>query len=482
MNFRAAARPIGYILWLLAFSLMFPLVVSLGELHTTPGALLGFIMAVIVAASLGGWLWAIGTGRSADLHRKEGLFIVSSGWVLSGLIGAIPFYVSQSIPNLVDAIFESISGFTTTGASILADIEVLPHSILLWRSETHWLGGMGIVVLFVAILPALGIGGKHLFRFEATGPEKSGLHPRVADTARSLWLIYTGISLVEFLLLWAGGMTPFDAVCHTFGTMATGGFSTKNASIGYYGTYFHVIITFFMFLCGVNFSLYYQAFKKRILFWKDPEFRCYVWLLAGTIVLLFINLLWQGNVNFLTALRDSAFVGTSIMTTTGYGTADFEQWTPFAQGLLVMVMFIGGSAGSTGGGMKVVRVMITVRWAWKHVAHAFRPHAVVPLRIGGHAVDPEIEDQVVSFSLLFMGWFLAGIIVMLACGHDLVTSVTASVASVANIGPGLGMVGPTDNYAHIHILAKPVLALLMLVGRLEVFAITVLFVPGFWRR
>jgi len=205
-------------------------------------------------------------------------------------------------------------------------------------------------------------------------------------------------------------------------------------------------------------------------------------ILAGAAAVLLINVMWQGKTDFLTGLRDSFFIATSILTTTGYGSADFEQWTPLAQGMLVMLMFVGGSAGSTGGGMKVVRIMITLRWAWKHVVHAFRPHAVVPLRIGGHAVEPEIEDQVVSFFLLFIGWFILGITVMLACGHDLVTSLTASIASVGNIGPGLGMIGPTDNYAAIHPVAKPVLCLLMLVGRLEVLAITVLLVPGFWRR
>lgn len=482
MNFRATGRPLGFIMWLLAISMLAPLGMALFELQHSHRTTVAFITAIAVALFIGCGFWYLGRNAKRQMHRKEGLFIVSIGWILAGLIGSVPFYVSGAIPLGVDAIFESISGFTTTGASILTDIEALPRSILLWRSLTHWLGGMGIVVLFVAILPALGIGGKHLYRIEATGPSVSGIHPRTKDTARTLWLIYTGLSLIEFLFLWLGGMPAFDAVCHTFGTMATGGFSTKNLSIGYYGTYFHVIITIFMFMCGVNFSLYYQALRGRWNLWKDTEFRWYVWLTAGTAVVLFISLLWQGGKPILISIRDSFFVATSILTTTGYGTADFEQWMPLAQGLLVMLMFIGGSAGSTGGGMKVVRFMITVRWALKNIVHAFRPHAVVPLRIGGHAVEPEIENQVVSFFLLFCGWFILGILVLLACGHDVVTSLTASIAAVGNIGPGLGMVGPTDNYAAIHPVAKPVLCLLMLVGRLEVMAITVLFVPDFWRR
>jgi len=481
MNYRAAAQPLGIILWIVALSQIPSLIIAFFEPQAQFDTRLGFIISIVTTALLGGVLLLIGRGHQ-ELHRKEGLFIVACGWLLAGFLGGLPFYVSGTIPVLLDAIFESISGFTTTGASILTNIEALPHSILLWRSETHWLGGMGIVVLFVAILPSLGIGGKHLYKIEATGPAVIGIHPRARDTARTLWLIYTGFSLAEFLLLWAGGMSIFDSVCHTFGTMATGGFSTKNASIGHFGTYFHVIITIFMFFCGVNFSLYYQALRRRWLFFKDAEFRFYVILLGGAIVLLLINVLSQGGITFLTALRDSAFTATAILTTTGFATADFEQYTPFAQGLLVALMFIGGSAGSTGGGMKVVRVLVMLRWAWKHVTMAFRPRAVIPLRVGGMPIDPDIEHQVVSFVLLFGLWFIAGIGVMLACGHDLVTSFTASVASVANIGPGLGLIGPTNNYALIHPLAKGFLALLMIIGRLEVLAITVLLAPGFWRR
>jgi trk system potassium uptake protein TrkH len=482
VNFRAAARPVGFILWLLAVSMLFPLGFAIAEWRADVHQALGFVTAIAIAAAGGGLLWLAGRGADLTLHRKEGLFIVALGWVLVGLIGALPFYASSTIPSFIDAVFESVSGFTTTGASILTDVEALPRSMLLWRSETHWLGGMGIVVLFVAILPALGIGGKHLFRFEATGPEKGGLTPRTADTARTLWLIYTALSLTEFILLWAAGMAPFDAVCHTFGTMATGGFSTKAASIGFYSTPIQMIVTVFMFACGVNFSLYYHAFKGRWLFWKDPEFRTYVTILSVSIVVLLLSVIVHLGLPFWTALRDSAFVGTSIMTTTGYGTADFQEWSYLGQGLLVLLMFIGGCAGSTGGGLKVVRVLITVRWAWKNVVQAFRPHAVVPLRIGGRVVEPEIEHQVVSFTLLFIGWFIAGILALLLCGHDLETSFSASIACLANIGPGLGLVGPTKSYAIIHMAAKPLLTLLMLVGRLEVLAITVLFLPGFWRR
>jgi len=258
--------------------------------------------------------------------------------------------------------------------------------------------------------------------------------------------------------------------------------STKAASIGHYSTAIQVIITVFMFACGVNFSLYYQAFKGRWLFWRDVEFRSYVTILVSAVMILLLGIVLTESQPFGLALRDSAFVGTSILTTTGYGTADFQSWPYLSQGLLVLLMFIGGSAGSTGGGMKVIRVLIAVRWALKHIVHAFRPRAVVPLKVGDHALEPGIEDQVVSFVLLFFTWFIAGIMVLLLCGHDLETSFSASVACLANIGPGLGLIGPTKTYAVIHPVAKPVLCLLMLVGRLEVLAITVLFVPGFWRR
>jgi trk system potassium uptake protein TrkH len=302
------------------------------------------------------------------------------------------------------------------------------------------------------------------------------------DTARALWLIYIGISTVEFLLLWLGGMGAFDAVCHTFGTMATGGFSTKNASIGYYGTYSQVVITVFMFLCGVNFSLYYQAFRRRFLFFRDAEFRFYSAILGIGVLVLLAGQFLTGGTGFWVSLRDSLFTGTSILTTTGYATANFEQWPYLSQVILVMMMLVGSSAGSTGGGMKVVRVLITLRWAWKNAIHSFRPHTVLPLRVGGVPVDRDIEEQVVGFTLLFIGWLVAGALVLAACGHDLVTSFTASVACIANIGPGLGLVGPTENYSSIHPAAKGFLSLLMIVGRLEVMSITALLAPGFWRR
>jgi trk system potassium uptake protein TrkH len=482
MNYRATLKPLGYLLWVLAASQLFPLILALSESQAEFPTVRGFAVAILASLALGTALWLVGRNAQGQLHRKEGLFIVAATWIVGGLLGSLAFIASGAIPSPLNAIFESISGFTTTGASILSDIEALPRSILLWRSLTHWLGGMGIVVLFVAILPTLGIGGKHLYRIEATGPSVTGLHPRAVDTARSLWLIYSGLSLLEYLLLWAGGMSWFDAICHTFGTMATGGFSTQNTSIAAYGTYFHIVITIFMFLCGVNFSLYYQALRGKFLFWRDAEFRFYVLLLGGGSAVLLACALIQGWAPFGTSLRDSLFVGTSIMTTTGYGTADFEQWMPLAQWLLVIMMFIGGSAGSTGGGIKVVRVLIAIRAAWNSIVHAFRPQAVLPVRVGGEPVDRDIEAQVLGSVIAFIGWFILGGLVMLACGHDGITSWTASVASVANIGPGLGLIGPTDNYAAIHPIAKGFLALLMVVGRLEVMAITVLFVPGFWRR
>ena len=483
MNYRANLRALGFIVWIVGGSQLFPLMLAFTEHSTQYHTRTAFIISILISAALGGLLWLLGYAGRDDLHRKEGLFIVAVGWVLAGLVGALPFMISGAIPSLVDAMFESISGFTTTGASILTDIESLPRSILLWRSLTHWLGGMGIVVLFVAILPVLGIGGKHLYRIEATGPSVSGLLPRARDTARTLWLIYAGISVLEFLFLWLGGMDWFDAVCHTFGTMATGGFSTKNASMGYFGTYAQVVVTIFMFLCGVNFSLYYQAIRKRFLFFKDAEFKTYLGITLGLIALLGIMLaVSHAAGGFWLGLRDAGFTGVSILTTTGYGTADFEKWPHLSQGVLVLMMFVGGSAGSTGGGMKVIRVIIMVRYAWNHIHKMFRPNVVMPMRIGGEIIEPEVAEQTIGFVLLFLLWFVAGILVLLGCGHDLTTSLTASIATLGNIGPGLGMIGPTDNYAAIHPVGKTFCVVLMLVGRLEVFAISVLLSRSFWRR
>jgi len=482
MHYRATLKPLGYLLWVLAASQLFPLALALAENQGTYSTARGFLTSIAASLILGTILWLAGRRSEAQLHRKEGLFIVAFTWLLGGLLGSLPFVLSGAIPSPLDAIFESVSGFTTTGASILTDIEVLPRSILLWRSLTHWLGGGGIVILFVAILPSLGIGGKHLYRIEATGPTVTGLQSRAVDTARTLWLIYTSISVLEFLFLWLGGMPVFDAVCHTFGTVATGGFSTKNASIAYYGTYFQVVITIFMFMCGVNFSLYYQWVKRKFLVFRDSEFKLYACIFLLGVVCLFTGQFATGSASFWTALRESTFVVASISTSTGYVTADYEQWPVFSQGFLVLLMFFGASAGSTSGGMKVVRLLILVRMGLRMAVQAFRPSSVLPLRLGGVPIDREIEEQVAGFALLYMGWVVAGTMVLMLFGHDLVTSFVAPLTCIANIGPGLGLVGPTDNYAAIHPVAKGFLALLMVVGRLEVMAITVLFVPSFWRR
>lgn len=491
MNYRGTLRPIGMFLLVLVGSMLFPLFLSLSEDQSEYPTRTAFLASLLITVFIGAALlvisrvWAAGSDDSEQLHRKEGLFIVAVGWITAGLLSAIPYVVSGVLPSVIDAVFESVSGFTTTGASVIMDVEILPRSMLLWRSMTHFLGGMGIIVLFVAILPALGVGGKFLYRIEATGPSVAGIHPKAVDTARTLWLIYMGITLVEFLILWAAGMTPFDSVCHAFGTMATGGFSTKNASIGAYGTHIQLIITFFMFLAGVNFSLYYQAWRRRFMFWKDSEFRLYLLLIGAAFLAFATNLLHQQQwslANIGIVLRDSIFTTVTIITTTGYGTVDFEQWTLLSQGAIVALMFVGGCAGSTGGGMKVVRVLITVRWVWKQMEKSFRPKAVLPLRVSGQMIDREIEESVVSYMLLFMLWILSGVLLMLACEHDMVTAISAAISAAANIGPGLGIIGPTENWATLHPVAKLYMALLMLVGRLEVMAISVLVLPGFWRR
>jgi trk system potassium uptake protein TrkH len=478
-------------LLVLVGSLLFPLLMSLSEDQSAYPTSTAFIVALGVtifvgsALLLGSRLAARDGREPGQLHRKEGLFIVSAGWIIAGVLCAIPYIVSGTLSAPVDAVFESVSGLTTTGASVITDIEILPNSILLWRSITHLLGGMGIIVLFVAILPALGVGGKFLYRIEATGPSVSGIHPKAVDTARTLWLIYMGITFVEFLMLWAAGMTPFDAICHAFGTLATGGFSTKNSSISGFGTHIQLIITFFMFVAGVNFSLYYQAIRKRWMFWKDGEFRLYLLIIGAAFVVFATNLLHQQDWQLAglgIVMRDSIFTTLTIITTTGFGTADFEQWTLLSQGVIVALMFVGGCAGSTGGGMKVIRVLITIRWVWKQIEKSYRPKAVVPLRVSGQIIDREIEENVISYMLLFMLWIMSGTLLMLACNHDMVTSITASLSAAANVGPGLGIIGPTENWAQIHPVGKAYMTLLMLVGRLEVMAISVLVFPGFWRR
>ena len=393
--------------------------------------------------------------------------VVGLGWLLAALFGALPFYLSGVTPSFVDAYFESMSGFTTTGSTILANIEACPKGVLFWRSFIHWLGGMGIVVLFVAILPLLRAGGRQLFRSEVPGPTADTLRPRVSETASMLWKIYLSISAVEVVLLYAQGLTFYDALCHAFGTMATGGYSTKNTSVGYYAS------------PGLYFRFFNGDFK---VFRQDNEWRFYIWIIVGSVLLVTIDLM-SHNIygSVVDGVRYATFQVVAIITTTGFGTADFDQWPAFSKLVILALMFVGGCAGSTGGGVKVIRILVLAKSAVLGTERVFRPHVVRALRIGDSAIDNDLRDGIHVYSILIMGIFLVCSLYMASLGLDLLTATTSVIATLNNIGPGLGAVGPVRNFAAIPDSGKWLLSLCMVLGRLELFPILVLFVPSFWR-
>lgn len=420
-----------------------------------------------------------------DIRVREGFAIVTFGWIAAAVFGSLPFMLSGSIPSFTDAFFETLSGFTTTGASILTDVEAQPLSLLLWRSQTQWLGGMGIIVLSIAILPFLGVGGMQLFKAEVPGPTPDRLKPRISQTATLLWAVYLLLTAMEVLLLRLGGMSLFDSVNHAFTTMATGGFSTKNLSVGHYqSAYIHYVIALFMFLAGVNFSLHYRCLTGRgpAAYFRDREWRFYVGILAGaTIVMFLVN--WMhgagaGEQNF----RDSVFQVVSITTTTGYATADFDAWAPLNRMMLLALMFIGGCAGSTGGGMKMIRLLLLLKHGKTELKKLLHPRAVVVVKVNRIRVRPEVMLNVLGFFSLYIGLFLFFSFLMAGLGLDIITASSSVAATLGNIGPGLAGVGPMENFSAIPVVGKWLLSLCMLLGRLEIFTVIVLFMPEVWRK
>ena len=419
-----------------------------------------------------------------NIGKREGYIIVSLVWVIFSIFGALPFVISGVIPSYTDAFFETISGFTTTGASILNDIEAVPHGLLFWRSLTQWLGGMGIIVLSIAILPIFGIGGMQLFVAEVPGPTPDKLHPRIKETAKRLWGIYVIFTLAEVILLRLGEMNWFDAINHSFTTMATGGYSTKQASIAaFHLPYTHYVITFFMFLAGTNFTLSYFALHLKFgKMFRNEEFRYYLGFVAFfTLSITFVLWYFQG-MGLEKSFRDSAFQVVSIITTTGYVTADYLQWMPFVIVMIFALMFFGGSAGSTGGSIKIVRITLLLKNSFQELKRIIHPNAIIPVRMNGKSVAPQIISNILAFVVIYMLITMISTAVISAMGYDLETSLGAVAATLGNIGPGIGKVGPIENYAHIPDVGKWFLSFLMLIGRLELFTVLILFSPAFWRK
>lgn len=482
MNPRRVVHILGLVLFVLATAQLLPLLWCLAPLDLRSAAGLG--AGAATAAILGGAfrLWGHEEG---DLYRRDGVLVVVGAWGLASLCGAVPYLVSGAIPGFVDALFESVSGFTTTGASILPDVEALPRPILFWRSLSQWLGGIGIVVLFVALLSELGPGARFLFKLEVPGPKAEILHSRVRATAVALFRIYLGLSAIQAAVMLVLGASLYDALTHTFSTVSTGGFSPYAASVDHFPPVLQAVVLVFMLASGVNFALYFLLLSGRnasIL--RDVELRTYlaVFVVATAVVALDVLLSSATLHGFGHTLLDAAFQVASIVTTTGFATADFNRWPGLAQAVLLALMFTGACAGSTSGGMKLIRLLIGWRVAMREIRLTFSPNAVIAIVVG-RAPVPESSARAVTALLLLwvLGWGIGAL--LLSVGDtDIVTASTASLATVSNIGPGLGDVGPLGNFAGFANWQKLVMVLLMWLGRLEFFAILALFQPRFWRR
>ena len=443
-----------------------------------------FMAGAVLSGILGGSLyWLFRDRRPRELSHREGLAIVGVAWVAAALLGGVPLYLSGDFVTFSDAVFEASSGFTTTGASVLTNVEEAGKGVLFWRALTHWLGGMGFIVLSLAILPMVGVGGMQLYKAEVPSPTPDRLQPRIKDTAYLLWKVYAAITGAEVVLLMAGGMDWFEATCHAFATMATGGFSTRNASVaGFNSPYLEWVVTVFMVIAGMNFTLHFQLFRRQWnAWWRDEEWRFYITLYLVFTLGVALGLWLLSDQAPGDSLRLAAFQTATILTTTGFATADYALWPSVCLGLLVVLMFVGGSAGSTGGGPKCMRVLVVLKHSLGELMRVVHPHLVAPVKIGRRTVERQVVSSIWAFMGLYLATFTITGLLLSFMGLNLVDAFSASIACLGNIGPGLGQVGPSGNYAALPLAAKWLLTLVMIVGRLEIYTMLVLLVPEFWR-
>ncbi|WP_298367992.1 potassium transporter TrkG [uncultured Lutibacter sp.] len=458
----------------------------------------GILQAGLTTIIIGFVLWFFNRNANKNLGKKEGYIIVTLGWLMLSFTGTLPYVFTGAIPNYTNAFFETISGYSTTGSSILTDIESMPKGILFWRSATHWIGGMGIIVLTVAILPLLGIGGMQLFMAEAPGPSADKMHPRITETAKRLWFIYFSLTFTEFFLLKIAGMTWFDAINHAMATMSTGGFSTKNASVAHYNAFpaIQYIIIAFMFVAGANFVLTYFALKGKIQkVFKSEEFKYYFFGVIGLTLVMTLLISNFQDPNLVSTIshpkplgeiesnfRHAAFQIVSVLTTTGFVSADFTMWNSLATMIMFSLFFIGGSAGSTSGGVKIVRHIVIIKNSILEFKKLLHPNAILPVRYDGVGIQQNIVFNILSFFVLYMGIFITSSIILTFFGLDFLSALGATASSLGNIGPAIGSVSPVDNFAHLSIPAKWMCSFLMLIGRLELFTVLILFTPFFWKK
>jgi trk system potassium uptake protein TrkH len=482
MKLTAVQKVLGLLLMLFSLTMLPPVGVSY---HYADGTAEAFLTALVLLLGLGTLIWLPVAKRRDELKLRDGFLVVALFWSVLGLAGALPFILAAE-PHLTitDAAFESISGLTTTGATVIVGLDALPPAILYYRQQLQWLGGMGIIVLAVAILPMLGIGGMQLYRAETPGPVKDNkLTPRITETAKALWYIYLGLTIACALAYWLAGMTPFDAIGHSFATVAIGGFSTHDASIGYFNSDpIELIAVVFMLISGVNFALHFLAWNRRSLagYWHDSEFRFYLALMTTITALVCLGLYLTGTyVDGNEAFLQGLFHTVSIATTTGFSTSSFYEWPIFLGILLIFSSFVGGCAGSTGGGIKVIRFLLLIKQGLREIDRLIHPNAQIPVRVGGRTVNHRVVDAVWGFFSLYVACFTLMYLALAATGLDLTTAFTAVAAAINNLGPGLGEVGAS--FATISPTAKWILCFAMLLGRLEVFTLLVLLTPAFWR-
>jgi len=479
MHIKGVVWTLAILIILFSFGMLVPAVVAL---YYQSGYADDFVLASLLVAMLGVLMMAWAGSAPKQLSHKDGFLIVALAWVVLSLLGSAPFLTTGVAPSVIDALFESTSGLTTTGATILTGLDHLPRSILFWRSMQEWLGGMGIIVLAVAVMPLLGVGGMQLFRAETPGPVKDKLTSRVTETAKVLWFIYLGITVVTGISLWLAGMGLFDAVNHAMTTVAIGGFSTHDASIGYYDSmWIRGLIVLFMILAGINFTLHFVALRKGFsitTYLRDEEFITYIkWLFFLIFVVGLVTLL-SGNGTW----DEVIFNTVAVATTTGFAVSDYGLWPQGAMMLLLMAMFVGACAGSTGGGMKVVRVLLLFRQGMREVRRLIHPHAVIHVKIGKQGVEGSVVQALWGFFVLYMVCFAVIAVLVAMTGVDMMTAISAAAAAITNTGPGFGAVGPASTYAGLPDMAKIVLMFGMILGRLEIFTFFVLLIPEFWRK
>jgi trk system potassium uptake protein TrkH len=480
LNYRAIAKSLGIVVFIEGVCMLPSLLVSLIYRENDAKA---FVYSIVITITVGLLLYRI-HAKSSNFYTRDGFAVVSLSWILVSFFGSLPFLLSRTIPAPIDAFFESVSGFSTTGATILQEIESLPKGILFWRSFTHWMGGMGVLVLTLAVLPSVGASSFHIMKAEATGPSTEKLVPKLGQSAKILYTIYTVLTAAQVIFLLIAGMPLYDSLIHAFSSGGTGGFSNRNLSVSAYGNVFiEVIITAFVLLFGVNFGLYFQILKGNFRnFYRDEEFRFYIGTVLVSVLIITLQLSAKGIFTFGESLRHSSFQVASIITTTGYVTTDFNLWPALSKCILMILMLIGASAGSTSGGMKCIRILLLFKIARREVAKIIHPRAVHTVKSGGRVVDEDTLSKTLAFFFIHFAILAISVLVVSLDGKDMTSTVTSVIATLSNTGPGLEIVGPTGNFYSFSVLSKLVFSFCMIAGRLELIPMLMLFSPHTWKK